>query len=273
MTEPSPGPPAPTAPSTGSPWLVLGLLLCPLVAAAVQIAPSMGERGLPIGAAAGLLGIVLALAVAARAVLSRGVVLASLVLAIAWIVYAYFAKGFGFVHLVVAEIALLVLGHVIGAAIGRRVEHAGHVLPATAVAIAADVASVFSPEGVSNVIASDEASLRALVLAFPVPGGEGFTYVVGLGDLVFVALLFGVAVKHGVSRLGVALAVSIGAGAAIAVSAWIQSAVPALVGIGLASVALVPAFRTVRPRERRVVLAACVVAALVVAVVVVRRAW
>jgi hypothetical protein len=161
--------------------------------------------------------------------------------------------------------------HAVGAGIGGRVEHPGHMLPASCVAAAADVASVLSPEGPSHAVATSEGALAWLALSAPVPGTTAIGFVLGVGDLVMLALAFAVAARFGVSRLRVGLLAAAGIAVALALSATLGRAVPALVPIGAFLVAGVTQFRTLHPRDRRVA-AIAVAVALAAATAVVLRA-
>jgi hypothetical protein len=95
--------------------------------------------------------------------------------------------------------------------------------------------------------------------------------VLGVGDFLFMALLFRVAVEFGVGTARMALAALGGLVVAFAASAFLGAAVPALVSIGLVAVAVVPAFRRVRKKDRRVTRYAIAIA-IAVAVGVLGRA-
>src|SRR3954467_8344009 len=91
----------------------------------------------------------------------------------------------------VANAALLAFAWATGAPVGRRIEHAGHLLPATFVAAAADLASVASSWGPSKAIVANERALSLLAISAPVPGVLAAAPVLGVGDLIFVALVLG----------------------------------------------------------------------------------
>ena len=163
------------------------------------------------------------------------------------------------------DLGLVVIAHAAGGAIGVRVAHPGHLLPACAVAAAADLASVLHPSGPTHAIAASERALSLLAVGFPVPGTRAVAPVLGAGDLVFLALVFGVAVRHRLSLARAAAAAAAGLAAAGALAAHFEREIPALVPIGAAVVAALPEARRVRPEERRT---AAVAVAVAVAVVV-----
>src|SRR5688572_16813604 len=74
------------------------------------------------------------------------------------LVVAAWAAGLPRWAIPVQVLGLVGIAHAAGSLIGRRVEHPGHVLPACAVAAAADIASVLSPEGPSNAVAKSESA-------------------------------------------------------------------------------------------------------------------
>jgi hypothetical protein len=261
-------PGGPTAPRSLAP--ALGLLVAPaLTAAAALAAPRVAVSEAAAAAlafAGGAAASLLALAIAARASYGLRVALAlgaggGALLGVAAVV----AARWPVLALVMVDLALVSVAHAVGGAIGRRVVHPGHLLPACAVAAAADLASVLHPAGPSHAIAESERALSFLAVGFPVPGTSAVAPALGVGDLVFVALVFGVAAAHRLSLLRMGVAVAAGLAVAGALAARFEAAVPALVPIGAAVVAGVPAARRLRPEDRRTTAVAVAAAAAVVA--------
>lgn len=148
------------------------------------------------------------------------------------------------------DFALVGLGWALGAALGRRVQHASHLLPACVVAACADTISLLSPEGPTHAIAESERALSLAATWFPVPGTSALAPALGVGDLLFSALVFGVARAHGLPyarTVALAIAGTVVAGAA---AARFGVAIPALVPIAAAFVLGLPAIRRVRPADR-----------------------
>lgn len=248
--------PAPDDPPTGARTLpLLGLTVLPVMVGVgfallplVRVSDAVADAG---AAAWTSTAVIAALALAARAKPSlRTAVLMGLAASTALIVVAV-RGGASIASVVVVGLALAALAQAVGGAIGRRIAHPGHLAPACAVAGGADLMSVLSPEGPSKAIAASEAAVSVLVVAGPVPGHAGaIAPTIGLGDLVFIALLFGASAAHGVPRWRVTIAAATGVTVALLVAAMLHAAVPALPAIGLAAVLVVPAFRDVRPRDR-----------------------
>jgi hypothetical protein len=161
-------------------------------------------------------------------------------------------------------LGLVGIAHAAGGLIGRRVEHPAHVLPACAVAAAADIASVLSPEGPSNAVAKSETAIALFALASAVPGTTAISFVLGVGDLIFAAIVFGVAARHGVPLLKVGLLVLAAFASALAASAVFAAPIPALVPVGVFAVAGVPEFRRLEKKDRRAAAFAIAAAAAVV---------
>ncbi|MBI2388023.1 MAG: hypothetical protein HYV09_00275 [Deltaproteobacteria bacterium] len=168
----------------------------------------------------------------------------------------------------VVDACLIGIAWAIGGAVGSRIEHPGHLLPAAAVAASADVVSVASSWGPSHAIAESERALAILAIHFPVAGTRIVAPALGVGDLVFVALLLAAARAHGLSRnklgwlswFGVLIA-----GLAAAVS---RRPIPALPAIGALVIAFVPEARRLRPKDRPVATIAIGVSIVAAAVAV-----
>ena len=166
--------------------------------------------------------------------------------------------------------AVLFGGRTIGRAIGERIASPGHVFPAAVIAAAADIASVLSPEGPTAQLVASERAVGLFVLAAAVPGTAEIAPLLGVGDVIFVALLFGVAAHHEIPAPRTAVAAGLGIASAFAISAITASAVPALPTIGLLAVLFEPRFRRLEPHEKRTATIGIVIAVFLVAVVVLR---
>lgn len=161
------------------------------------------------------------------------------------------------------DTCLLAIAWATGGAVGARIEHPGHLLPAAAVAAAADIVSVASSWGPSHAIASNERALELLAISFPVPGTHAVAPALGVGDLVFVALMLAAARAHALPLLRVAVLSLVGVLVAGLGAAALGRAVPALPAIGLAVIAFVPECRRLRRKDRTVATIAIGVAAVV----------
>ncbi len=96
------------------------------------------------------------------------------------------------------------------------------------------------------------------------PGTDAVAPALGVGDLVFLALVLGVAAAHRFSIARVALAAAVGLAAAGGLAAALQREIPALVPLGAAIVACVPEARRLRVEDRRTTVVALALAAAVV---------
>jgi hypothetical protein len=147
--------------------------------------------------------------------------------------------------------ALVCLSWALGCSLGRRVQHAAHLFPACVVAASADLVSLLSPEGPSHAIAESERALSVLAVWFPVPGSSALSPALGVGDLLFMALAFGVARAHGLPYLRCVAACAAGTALAGVAAAWSGLAVPALLPIAAALVFALPKIRQLRRSDRK----------------------
>jgi hypothetical protein len=233
----------------------IALLLTPLgAAAAAFVFPHLtlseaATAALHFGCSAGVA--LLSLTLAARSALSLRRAGALLGAGIASLALGALAGARPALAVALVDLGLVSIAHAVGGSIGRRVSHPGHLLPACAVAAAADVASVVHPAGPSHAIAQSERALSLLAIGFPVPGTTQVAPALGLGDLVFLALVLGVGVAHRLSLTRTAISAALGLAAAGALSAVSGREVPALVPLGAALIAGIPEARRLRPEDRR----------------------
>jgi hypothetical protein len=243
---------------------LFGLLVTPMAVGIAALAlphVHLGEEAasaVVFGGSASIAVIALGLVAISRVALSSRIVMAALA-AIALGVFAFLGVS-SMIAAVVVDAALVALAWAIGATIGRHIEHPGHLLPACVVVACADVASVVSQWGPTHAIAESERALSVMAISFPVPGEASVAPALGVGDLVFVAIVLGAAAVHRLSLMRTAFLCWMGALIAGAASAVFETAVPALVPIGAAVLLGLPAARRVRPYERRVAALAMIMA-------------
>jgi hypothetical protein len=251
---------------------VLGFLLTPLVlglAGAVLPRVQVGEQSASMIVYAGAASTALvALAVLAGSYppwkwrVAAATVAACAIAAFAW------GAAVGMAAPIAINAALVVAAWAIGTSIGRRIEHPGHLLPACVVVAAADATSIASQWGPTHALAESEVALSLFAVGFPVPGTSAFAPALGVGDLIFMAIVFGAVAAHRLSVARAALFCALGTAVAGAASAALETAVPALVPIAAAVVLGIPEARRVRPRDRRAATLAMIVAASVAAAVI-----
>ena len=244
-----------TTPPTGSIWqLGLGLLLTPaVVAIACYALPNVqvGTSAANVTAFAGatlfpILGLSLAARYEVKLALALGVAAsaATLLLALVLVQPAPIAT------VLLVDTALVCLSWALGGSLGRRVQHPAHLFPACIVAASADLVSLLSPEGPSHAIAKSERALSVLAVWFPVPGSSAVAPALGVGDLLFIAVVFGVARTHGLPYARCVLACALGTALAGVAAAWTGLAVPALVSIAAVLLLALPAIRKLRRADR-----------------------
>lgn len=221
----------------------LAILVAARVLPSVQVGPGAAAAVVYVGATlCGAIGVALTL----RST-DRPLVLAPIGAAV--LVAAALVHGGAWLAAPVAS-ALVALAVGLGGSIGLRVQHAGHFLPAAAMAAAADIVSVTASFGPSHAIAESPRALSLLAISFPVPGTHLAAPALGVGDLLFFALALGVARAHALSAVRVGLAGYLGVLLAGLLSAVLAAPIPALPAIGGAIVAFVPETRKVRRADR-----------------------
>lgn len=238
-------------------WLRVGggLLVTPAVVSLalsllphVWVSAASGSFIAFAGAAAVALG---GLAIAATGELSRRLTLGISAAAVATLVGVALMPAPGGGAVVAADTALVAVAWALGASLGRRVQHVGHLLPACVVAASADVVSLVSPEGPSHAIAKSDRALSVLAIWFPVPASTALAPALGVGDLLFMALVLGVAVAHELPYARVVICCAFGTALAGFAAATLQTPVPALLPIAGAVLLGLPAVRRLRPVDRK----------------------
>jgi hypothetical protein len=146
--------------------------------------------------------------------------------------------------------ALLLGGSLVGACVGRAVEHPGQLLFVAVVSSAADIFSVFHPKGPSGAIAESEAALSLLALPWPLLGTGELAPFLGVGDVIFTALYVGAARKHGLSLPRTTLALALAYMLTMLAVLLLETVVPALPLLGLAMVLAHPEARLPAERDR-----------------------
>jgi hypothetical protein len=255
-------------------WLAWSVtpLACGAVAAVAPLV-SVPERWLD-AATFGLAVLLTLVALVSASVtpLARRGAMAAASLSVVTLVLAGVSRAHGRAWAVAIDVALYTLAAQVGGAVGRKVADPGHLLAAGAVAAAADLASVQSSIGPTHAIVARPELLAVLAIAAPVPGTHAMAPAIGLGDLVFIALVLGVVQAHRLSFVRATAAAGVGLALAGAASAWLASAVPALPFIAAATIGLLPEARRVHRRDRAVT-RAVVSGALVVIAYFAFRMW
>ena len=175
--------------------------------------------------------------------------------------------------LLAVDTALVALAWSVGASLGRRVQHESHLLPACGVAASADLVSLLSPEGPSHAIAQSDRALSVLATWFPVPGSHALAPALGVGDLLFMGLVFGVARSHALPYARALVLCILGTALAGLAAARFGTAVPALLPIAACLIAGLPALRRLRPKERTAALWSMLIAVSAALASILRNFW
>jgi hypothetical protein len=241
----------------GRPWLRLsaGLLLTPtVVALALAVLPRVhtGEALANFLSFIGATSVAIAgLAIAVPAKVPTRVALSLAAAAATTLGVLAYLQSSSSMALVAVDASLVCLAWALGASLGRNVQHPTHLFPACVVAASADVVSLLSPEGPSHAVASSERALSVLTNWFPVPGSSAVAPALGVGDLLFMAFVMGVASAHQLSFARALTCCALGVTAAGFAAAWLGVAVPALVPIAAATTIGMPSIRRLRAVDRR----------------------
>lgn len=245
----------PERPATQRARWALGLLLTPgVVLLAEFVSPRVRVSAFwadVIAFAGATVFPISSLALAATAQLSLGACLALAVPAALALLVLAWQQPSPEITLLIVDAALVALAWALGSSLGRRVQHASHLFPACVVAACADLISLLSPEGPSNAIAQSDRALSVLAVGFPVPGTRAVAPALGVGDLLFIALVFGVSWTHRLPYLRSVVLCLLGTALAGVAAGALSMAVPALVPIAAAIVLGLPMIRELRRADRR----------------------
>jgi hypothetical protein len=163
-------------------------------------------------------------------------------------------------------VALLTAGSLLGAFVGARIQHTGHLLFVAIASSLADLFSVTQPEGVSAAIASSEVALSIVALSFPMLGTDQVEPLLGVGDVVFTALYLAAARRHGLPLLRTVLALAFAFFVTMLAVIVFRVPVPALPFLGAAMLIAQPRAWQVPEQDRwRGFVALSVMAALLLA--------
>jgi len=257
--------------------LGVALLLTPsAVASAACAAPHMqlGELSASAVAFAGAtLFPIASLALAALVELRLTITLATAAVAAALLLTLTLIQPAPLATVILVDAALVCSSWALGCSLGRRVQHPAHLFPACFVAASADLVSLLSPEGPSHAIAGSARALSVLAVWFPVPGGGALAPALGVGDLLFMALVFGVARAHRLPYARCVAACVVGTALAGLAAAYSGVPVPALVPIALVLVLGTPAIRRLRREDRRAAQLSIIIASAVALATVARSLW
>jgi hypothetical protein len=170
-------------------------------------------------------------------------------------------------------VALLVLGSVVGAGVGQRIQEPGHLLFVAVVAAIADTFSVTQPEGVSAVIVARPAALALAALPWPMLGTRDIVPILGVGDVVFTSLYWSASRRHALPLRRTLFALVTGYALTTALVLWFAQPIPVLPLLGACMLAVHPAARTPSPDDRRRGAWVVTGLAVVIAVWVLRRSF
>jgi hypothetical protein len=154
---------------------------------------------------------------------------------------------------------LLGAGTALGAVVGARIQHPGHLGVVAYVSSVADLTSVFHEAGPSARILESAPALAVLAVGAPMPGTADVSPILGVGDVILVGLYLAACRVHGLATSRTRVALGIGLGLTFVVLVVVARAIPALPLLGLAIVLAHPETRLPPTHERKQALAGVVV--------------
>ena len=143
--------------------------------------------------------------------------------------------------------ALLAAGTLTGSVVGSAIEHPGHIGFVAVASSLADVASVYSPAGVTAAVVRSPALLSVLSLPWPMLGTPQFESFLGIGEVLFSSLYLAASRGNGLSVRRTLLALCGGFVLTLFALLLFELDIPALPFLGAAVVLAQP--RTRRPAE------------------------
>jgi hypothetical protein len=171
-------------------------------------------------------------------------------LAVLGLAFVYGARA-GWPAALAVSIALLAAGTSLGALVGARIQHSGHLLFVALASALADVFSVTSPEGPSAAISKSDVALSVAAVAWPMLGTGRVEPFLGAGDIVFTGLYIATARKHELSMRRTLIALAAGYVATMLCVVAFQVAIPALPFLGGAMLIAHPEARRPPAADRR----------------------
>ena len=148
-------------------------------------------------------------------------------------------------------VALLLIGTGVGALVGRRIQHPGHLLFVAVVSSIADVWSVTQPGGISKAIVEEPLALSLAALPWPLLGSDELAPLLGVGDVVFTSLYLAATRAHALPLRRSLLALSAAYALTTALVVFTARPIPVLPLLGACFVIAQPAARSVNALDRR----------------------
>jgi hypothetical protein len=146
---------------------------------------------------------------------------------------------------------LLLLGTGIGALVGRRIQHPGHLLFVAVVSTVADIWSVTQPGGISKAIVEEPLALSLAALPWPMLGSSELAPLLGVGDVVFTGLYLAASRTHALPLRRSVLALAAGYAITTLLVIATERPIPVLPLLGACMVLAQPKAREVAAPDRR----------------------
>jgi hypothetical protein len=148
-------------------------------------------------------------------------------------------------------VALLALGALTGAVVGRAIQKPGHLLVVGVVSALVDVLSVLHPQGPTAQLVQIETVVSVLLLPWPILGTSAIVPILGVGDITFAALYAVATRRHGLSMRRTVIALAAAFATTLLVLLITEASVPALPFLGVAILVAHPEARRLPAEDRR----------------------
>lgn len=148
-------------------------------------------------------------------------------------------------------LALLLAGTLVGAVVGRAIEHPGHLVVVAIVSALVDAYSVLHPSGPTAQLVQIETAVDVLILPWPILGTARIEPVLGVGDVAFAAIYAVASRRHGLSMRRTLLALAAALAVTLAVVMSTGIGIPALPFLGAAIAIAHPEARRIPAKDRR----------------------
>lgn len=148
-------------------------------------------------------------------------------------------------------VGLLLIGTGIGALVGARIQHPGHLLFVAVVSSVADIWSVTQPGGISKAIVEEPLALSFAALPWPMLGSAELAPLLGVGDVVFTSLYLAASRVHALPLRRSVLALAAGYALTTLLVIISERPIPVLPLLGACIVIAQPKARSVETLDRR----------------------
>lgn len=240
------------------PWLVVIVVAAAMLVASYSGAPILADRPLTMFAIGFFTIAVLVIWAGATVPFFPRKAGVALLLPIGGLIAigAWGEAGYGIAGGTGVLISLLAGGSMLGAIVGARIAHPGHILVVASVSTLADLYSVFHRAGLSAVVVENERALSLLAIPWALASRDGrvdLQPVLGIGDVIMISVYLVVARRYALPLPSFLAGFLIAFGIVFALLTVPDDPipVPVLPFLGIAAILAHPRARQLRPQDRK----------------------